>query len=63
MDPNRKLTFELTWQSVQIICAGLHELPGRVCNPILAELQKQINEQVASDNVVSMTPTEKTDAA
>jgi len=51
MDPARKITLELPWQTVQIISAALQELPFRVSSPVLAEMQKQITEQTA-DNVV-----------
>lgn len=59
MDPARKITLELPWQTVQIISAALQELPFRVSSPILAELQKQVDAQTA-DNVVPMpSPEEK----
>lgn len=63
MDQNREMTFKLPWRTVQIISAALHEMPFRVASPVLAELQKQINEHVSTDNVVSMTSVENADAA
>lgn len=39
------LKFELTQQQVQIIAAALGELPFKHAQPVLAELQKQVDAQ------------------
>ncbi len=54
MHPNQPITLTLSWQTVQIISAALHEVPFRVSSPILAELQKQVMAQI--DDNVGSTP-------
>lgn len=61
MDPKREITLTLSWQTVQIISAALQELPFRVANPVLADLQRQIDAQIG-DNVVPM-PTQEEKSA
>lgn len=39
------LKFELSNEMVDIIGKALHDAPYRVAAPVIAEMQKQINEQ------------------
>lgn len=43
----KELTFTLTIEEANAILAGLQELPGKICNPLSAKLQKQAQEQLA----------------
>lgn len=43
-------------QTIQIVWAGLHELPGRICNPVLANFQKQLAAQQFPARDTSATP-------
>jgi len=45
-------TFQLSFDEKQIsvLVAGLHELPGNLCMPLLGSIQKQIAQQIESDN-------------
>jgi hypothetical protein len=36
---------ELTVEQINVIFQGLHELPGKVCNPIVYEINKQLIDQ------------------
>lgn len=40
-----KYTIELTVDQINVIFQGLHELPGKVCNPIVYEINKQLIAQ------------------
>lgn len=62
MDPKRELTMTFSWQVWQVISAGLQELPGRVCIPIMDQMQKQLNEIAAADTT-NVTPIKTTDDA
>lgn len=41
--------FELTEEQIRVIEAGLKELPGKFCLPVLNSLLQQISEQGALD--------------
>ncbi len=45
-------TFQLSFDEKQIsvLVAGLNELPGKLCNPILGSIQEQITKQAQSNN-------------
>lgn len=40
-----KYTIELTVEQINVIFQGLHELPGKICNPIVYEINKQLIAQ------------------
>jgi hypothetical protein len=41
-----ELTFTFTIEEANSILAGLQELPGKICNPLSAKIQKQANAQL-----------------
>lgn len=41
MDPQQKITLELTVEKVNVILSGLGELPGKVCIPLIEEIKQQ----------------------
>jgi len=43
----KKFKFELTEEQLAVIEAGLKELPGKICLPILSDLIRQMSEQNA----------------
>ena len=46
------MKLELTEQQIQIIVEGLANLPWRTAHPVLAELDKQVNDQKNSQTEV-----------
>lgn len=65
IDQERIIKIELPWKTIAVISAALHELPGKVCNPIIDAMQKQIDAQtkadgkVETDNVVPIKRTRR----
>lgn len=49
MDPKRDLSMTFSWATWQVISAALQELPWRVAQPILGQMQEQLNKIVAAD--------------
>lgn len=48
MLPNTtEITLTVNIEEANILLAGLQELPGKICNPLSAKLQKQAQEQLA----------------
>lgn len=45
----KSFTFILTEEQLNIIATGLNELPGKLCNPVLQELTKQLQNQPAPE--------------
>lgn len=43
-------TIKLTTEQLNVIGVALLELPGKVCNPVIAEINKQVIEQQQAAN-------------
>ena len=52
-----KYKLELTVEEINTIFQGLHELPGKVCNPIVYNINKQLidQQQAAQEDVEKTT--------
>jgi hypothetical protein len=40
-----KITIELTQQELEVIYSGLLELQGKVCFPVIMNIEKQVNSK------------------
>lgn len=45
MNPTQQFELKLTVEQINVISQGLHELPAKICNPIMYEINKQIIAQ------------------
>lgn len=48
---NKNFVLILNAEQINTIFQGLHELPGKVCNPIVVQLQSQLTPQQQADIV------------
>ena len=46
MDIKKKIVLTLSIEECNVVKAGLLELPGKICNPVLAVMDKQVMEQL-----------------
>jgi len=53
MDITKKVVLTLSIDECNIMKQGLLELPGKVCNPVIAVMDKQVYEQLNPEKEVS----------
>ena len=46
MDITKKIVLTFSIEECNVVKAGLLELPGKICNPVLAVMDKQVMEQL-----------------
>ncbi len=46
MDITKKIVLTFSVEECNVIKSGLLELPGKICNPVLAVMDKQVMEQL-----------------
>ena len=46
MDITKKLVLTFSIEECNVIKSGLLELPGKICNPVIAVMDKQVMEQL-----------------
>jgi len=51
---NKNFVLILNAEQINTIFQGLHELPGKVCNPIVVQLQSQLTPQQQADIVSNL---------
>ena len=45
--PDTEVKLTLSLKQVDVVIAGLLELPGKVCNPTMSEVDRQVRAQMA----------------
>ena len=46
MDITKKLVLTFSVEECNVIKSGLLELPGKICNPVIAVMDEQVMEQI-----------------
>ena len=46
MDITKKLVLTFSVEECNVIKSGLLELPGKICNPVIAVMDRQVMEQL-----------------